>query len=342
MNAGLRPKNVARVSSASCHWKDTSGYAGSPSIMTIEARVSSTETSAFHIIHAVVVNHWRRSPARRSQLNVWFFRCSRRMPPWPCTIAFGRPVVPEEKSTYSGCAKATGSNSRGPRLGQELVPADRVREGVAVAARIGNVHDRPQRGQKLPDGGDLLAAVDELVAVAVAGDRQQDGRLELAEPADDAPRTELRRARRPDGAEARGREEGDERLGDVREIGDDAIAGADAKPLQTRASSRDLLAQVAERQLDRPPGLGPGDDRHGVGVFVATEHVLREVEPRAREPLRARHLPRPEHPLVRRMRANLEEVPERAPEALEIADRPLMERVIVGEVEPPLVLQPFM
>ena len=203
------------------------------------------------------------------------------------------------------------------------------------------MHDRPQRRQELPDGGHLFAAIDELLAVAVAGDRQQNGRLELAQPADHAPRTELGRARCPDGAEARRREEGDERLGDVREIGDDAVAGSDAESLQARARSRDLLTQVAERQLDRPPRLRSGDDRHGVGVLVAAEHVLREVEPRAREPLGPRHLPRPEHPLVRRVRANLEVVPERAPEAFEVADRPAVKLVVAGEVEPALVLQPL-
>ena len=99
VKAGLSPKKVGFVSSMSRHWNERSGYPGLPSIMTIDARRSSTETSAFHIIHAVVVNHWSRSPGLRSQLKPWFFRCSSRMPPWQCTIAFGRPVVPDEKST---------------------------------------------------------------------------------------------------------------------------------------------------------------------------------------------------------------------------------------------------
>ena len=55
--------------------------------------------SAFHIIQAVVVNHWTRSPGPTSQASPRFFMCSSKIPPWPCTIAFGRPVVPEEKST---------------------------------------------------------------------------------------------------------------------------------------------------------------------------------------------------------------------------------------------------
>jgi len=62
VKAGLSPSNVAPVCSASRHWKARSGQTGLPSIITIEARVSSAETSAFHIIQAVVVNQSNRSP----------------------------------------------------------------------------------------------------------------------------------------------------------------------------------------------------------------------------------------------------------------------------------------
>src|SRR6185503_2242137 len=94
------------------------------------------------------------------------------------------------------------------------------------------VDDVLERRQPRPDGGDLPAAVDLLVAEAVAGDREEDLRLELAEPVEDAPRTELGGARRPDSAEAGGGEERDERLGDVRQICDDAVSPADAEPLE--------------------------------------------------------------------------------------------------------------
>ena len=47
-----------------------------------------------------------------------------------------------------------------------------------------------------------------------------------------------------------------------------------------------------------------------------------------------------EHPLVRRVRPHLEEVPQRAPEALEVGDRPAVGGVVVGECESALRLQP--
>ena len=65
----------------------------------------------FHIAHAVVVNHRTRSPGRVSRWKACNLRCSSRIPPWPCTMAFGSPVVPEENSTYSGWSKGTRSNS---------------------------------------------------------------------------------------------------------------------------------------------------------------------------------------------------------------------------------------
>ena len=189
--------------------------------------------------------------------------------------------------------------------------------------------------------GHLLAAVDELVAPAVAGDREQHLRLELPEPVEHAAHAELRRARRPDRAEARGREEGDERLRDVRQVRDDPVAGPDAEPLQARARARDLLAELAERELRRLARLRVRDDGDRVHVLVAAEHVLGVVQPRAGEPLRAGHLARAEHALVRRVRADLEVVPDRRPEALEVGDRPAPERVVVREVEAALAAQPL-
>ena len=98
-NVGLTPIIVARVSSAKRHWKERSGHSGSPSSMTIDDRSSSAETSAFHIIHAVVENHIRRPPGLRSQPRPCPLWCSSSCPPWPWTIALGRPVVPEENRT---------------------------------------------------------------------------------------------------------------------------------------------------------------------------------------------------------------------------------------------------
>jgi hypothetical protein len=64
--------------------------------MTTVAPVSRAETSRFHIIQPVVVNQKNRRPGPRSQCSARNFRCSTTIPPCPCTIPFGSPVVPEE------------------------------------------------------------------------------------------------------------------------------------------------------------------------------------------------------------------------------------------------------
>ncbi len=58
-----------------------------------------------------------RSSARRSQCSAICLRVSTRKPPWPCTSPFGRPVVPDEKSTHMGWSKGTTTGS------SEAVPA---------------------------------------------------------------------------------------------------------------------------------------------------------------------------------------------------------------------------
>ena len=164
------------------------------------------------------------------------------MPPCPWTIAFGRPVVPDEKSTNSGWSNATGRNSSGP--GSASSSSHEIASGNDVLA-VGDVHDVAQRGEGGADRRHLLAAVDRAVAEAVAADRQQHRRLELHESVDDAAGAELGRAARPDRPEARRRRERHQRLGDVRHVGDDAVARADAEPHEAGPRARHLLAELA-------------------------------------------------------------------------------------------------
>ena len=180
------------------------------------------------------------------------------MPPCPWTIAFGRPVVPDENSTNSGWSKATGSKRERPGLGEQLVPGERVRNCVVA---VGDVHDVAQRGEGGADRRHLFAAVDRAVAEAVPADRQQHRGLELREAVDDAARAELGRAARPDRSEARRRRERDQRLGDVRQVGDHAVARADAEPHEAGPCARHLLAELRERELGRLARLRVRDDR---------------------------------------------------------------------------------
>src|SRR4029079_16274304 len=104
----------------------------------------------------------------------------------------------------------------------------------------------PERRQLPLERRDRLAAVEVPAAVAIAVDREQHLRLDLGEAFDDAADAELWRATRPGGADARTAEEGRNRLGDVGEIGGDAVACDDA-----------CLAQGAGDSAGTRPKLAP-------------------------------------------------------------------------------------
>ena len=148
----------------------------------------------------------------------------------------------------------------------------------------------PQPGQRPADRRDLLAAVDLLVAVAVAVDRDQHRGCDLAPPVDHAAGAELRRARREDRADARRGQQQHQGLGDVRQVRRDPVAALDTEPDQPRPGPRHLVAQLGCGQLDRVAALRAADD-HDVVVGPARqrEHGLGVVELHPREPARARH-----------------------------------------------------
>ena len=147
---------------------------------------SSAETSAFHIIQAVVENHSSRSPGPRSQLRRVVLQVLEQDP----AVA-----VHDRLGLAGGAGGEQHAQRVGERhrlelelagLGEQLVPADarraarpartaRGRRGAASAARRGSA-------------ATSRAAVDVLVAVAVAGDGEQHRRLDLREPVDHAAR----------------------------------------------------------------------------------------------------------------------------------------------------------
>ena len=138
------------------------------------------------------------------------------------------------------------------------------------------------------------AAVEIAAAVAIAVDGEQHRRLDLGEAVDHRARAEVRRAARPDRAEAGGRQKRRDRLGDVRHVRRDAVAAADAERAQAGLDARRQLAQLRPRHLLQRPQLGGVADRHRV-VVAAAEDVLGIGERRAGEPPRARHLAALEH-----------------------------------------------
>jgi hypothetical protein len=102
-NAAPAPKKVHRASPAKRQSVVQSGAAagppGLPSKTQIVVPASSPASCAFHMIQPVLLNQWKRSAVStvgpRSLCSVPF-RNSTRMPPWPCTMGLGSPVVPDE------------------------------------------------------------------------------------------------------------------------------------------------------------------------------------------------------------------------------------------------------
>src|SRR3954449_5740704 len=78
-----------------------------------------------------------------------------------------------------------------------------------------------------------------------------------------------------------------------------------------------------------------------LAVGPATEDELRVAEPRARKPPGSGHLARAEHALVGLARLDLEELPDRRPEVLELVDRPLPQVGVVLEREPARLVEPL-
>ena len=100
------------------------------------------------------------------------------------------------------------------------------------------------------------------VAVAVGGDQHL--RLDLAEAVEHALDAEIRRARRPDRAEARGGEHRDDRLRHVRQVAGDPVAGADA--LGRAARPRSARPRRAARPRTARAGCRPRRRRRCAGV----------------------------------------------------------------------------
>jgi hypothetical protein len=132
---------------------------------------------------------------------------------------------------------------------ERLAVAEEVRPAVLADAQI-RQPDRVLDGRQLREEAlDDLAPVEVPAAVAVAVDREEDLRLDLGEAVDHAAQPELGRRARPDRPERGGGQEGDDRLGDVRQVGDDAVALPHAEPAQAGRAALDLLAQLGPGEL---------------------------------------------------------------------------------------------
>src|SRR5262245_8147658 len=117
-----------------------------------------------------------------------------------------------------------------------------------------------------------------LAGVLIAVGRDEQARTDLTKTIDDALDAEVRRARRPDGADRRGAEGRDDRFRDVRQVAGDAITWLDSFPAKRGREASDRARQTG--MADRPPlpGFIREDDRRS--VVAAPEDVGGEIEAR--------------------------------------------------------------
>jgi hypothetical protein len=228
---------------------------------------------------------------------------------------------------------------RGARQG--VVRTGQQRVDALAADRV------PHGGQLGEQGIDVGApvVVPPGPGVAVAG--QQHLGFDLAEAVEHRHRAHVGRADAPDRAQAGHGEEHRHRLRRVGQHGDDAIARLDTQTLQGAREGGDLGPQPRPGDLAQPAAreqflVGKDDGRVAGGVcgVGVAEHLMREVDLRALEPARAGHHLAVEHALVRRGRLDVEVIPDRLPERRQVIDRPAPERVVVGEGQAALRLQP--
>ena len=209
--------------------------------------------------------------------------------------------------------------------GQHVLPERGSGDPREIRLFVGRTHDRDalERADLAPDLAHALQRIEALARVPVAVRGEQDLGSDLAETIDHAARAEIRRARRPDGAQRGRREHRDHRLRKIGQVARDPVARSDAPGGERLRQPRDVRAQLGVRDLAAGSSLRPGDQRRR--RVPPAEQVLGEVEPCLREPARAGHALRvQQHRPVLSLAEHAGETPERAPERFGLLDREAM------------------
>ena len=235
------------------------------------AQHAGTDTSAFHIIHAVVVNCSSRFSGPDVPLQAVRLEVLDEQVAVPVDDRLGQAGRARREQHDERVVERHLLELERPLVGEQVGPLDRVGDRRLA---VGHVHDVLDGGQRRADLRDLLRPVEVAVAEAVAADGEQDLRLDLREAVDDAARAELRRARRPGRAEARGGDERDDGLRRVGQVADDAVARSDAEVQQPPPGSGRPARAAPRTSATRLARLRARDDRDAVVVLARAEHVL--------------------------------------------------------------------
>ncbi len=214
------------------------------------------------------------------------------------------------------------------------------RSYVGGCADVGDDDDLFYGGHGVYDRPHIRKQGECLVLVRVPVDGEEHLRGYLAEPVDDRLHAQLRAARGPGGADARGGEHGDCRLRDVGHVADHPVVLRHPQLSQGARHPADRAIELIVGCLHGRPGLALEDE--GRPVVPVPEQVFGEIEPRAGEPPGAGELLQVLHRLFRPLRClDADEIPDAGPELLDIGDRPVIKLEIAGEMRlQPVVDEP--
>ncbi len=191
-----------------------------------------------------------------------------------------------------------------------------------VGSRLAQINDLRHRRQRAQDSFQFRPAIDGLAAVVIAVDAEHELRRQLAKPVHDAARPEIRTTAGPNGADAHRRQHGDDGLGRVGQIGGDSIAAVHSEGPHVHRKPAHSRAEIGPAQCVQAAPFAQEQQSVRTAALMA-QCMLCIIQQRAGEPLRAGHIAPAEDPLVRLGGLNSEIVPKRAPEAIQVIDRPL-------------------
>jgi hypothetical protein len=152
------------------------------------------------------------------------------------------------------------------RLADQLGPRQGAGRHRRLLVEVGQHDGVLQARERGPDRGDLVAAVDRLVPVAVAVDRDQHARFDLAPAVGHAAKAELRRAGGEHRPQAGGGEHQHNGLGNVGQVGRYPIAPAHTESCQPGSAPGHLRTELGGGEVDRCPRLRPAENDDGVVV----------------------------------------------------------------------------
>ena len=231
------------------------------------------------------------------------------------------------------------------RCGQRLLPAHGVAPGQGAGCVIGleqgagHVHHMLNLGQALQHFIKHRAAVKGFAGVAIAvGSKNQFG-LDLLKAIEHHGHAHLGCAAGPDGANAGAGQKCHHGLRNIGQIGHHAVAAAHTQFAQLGCQRTHIALQLRPGDLHRLGRFTARNDGRTLGAGIA-ENMFGVVQLGIRKPLRARHAAIGQHLRGVAIGLNVKVIPDRAPEAVEVIDRPVPQALVVVELAAPALAEP--